>query len=208
MKKISIFFIVFLFLAFLSAEEAPEESAMPQQQPEKTQEAALDTEGKECCCDAATYDNTDPKKFYIQPAIGVGTGLSMLRFNASLDADILVGHTKRVNYYIGLDIDARMSLFVGFEPRELAIQANAVFDFIQEGVPELMSASLWFSAGIDLMFIRHYEEEFLTDHFFEYCQAWGFGVDLVFRNYVILKLGLDGLIGYYPDLTIAVGYRF
>jgi len=34
------------------------------------------------------------------------------------------------------------------------------------------------------------------------------GVDMVFKNYVVLKLGIDGLVGIWPDLTIAVGYRF
>ena len=227
MKKLLLFFTVFLFFSFLTAEEVQvgeytiedvtitlfEEREMepePEPEPEvgKQPEPELNTKGMVCCCDVFNYGNIDPKKFYIQPALGVGTGASMYRFNLSLDADVLVARTKKINYYIGLDIDARTSALWGLEPKELAVQVNWVFDFIQDGVPELMSASLWISAGIDLFLIRGMMDGDLTEHHFEYSQAWGFGVDLVFKNYVILKLGLEGIIGIWPDLTIALGYRF
>ena len=233
MKKPLLFLTVFLFFGFLIAEEVqvgeytiedvtitlfeerkpepapePEEESAMEPEPEKEPEPELNTEGMICCCDVFNYGNIDPKKFYIQPAIGVGTGFSLYRFNLSLDADVLVARTKKVNYYIGLDIDARMSGLFLLDPRELVLQVSGVFDFIQEGVPELMSASLWISAGIDLFLIRGMRDGDLTEHHFEYSQAWGFGVDLVFKNYVILKFGIEGIIGIWPDLTIAVGYRF
>ena len=221
MKKPLLFLTVFLFSVFVIAEEVQVgeytiedvtitlfEEREPEPEPEKEPEPEPEKEDKICCCDVSSYDNTDPKKFYIQPAIGVGTGFSLYRFNLSLDADVLVARTKKVNYYIGLDIDARMSGLFLLDPRELVLQVSGVFDFIQEGVPELMSASLWISAGIDLFLIRGMRDGDLTEHHFEYSQAWGFGVDLVFKNYVILKFGIEGIIGIWPDLTIAVGYRF
>ena len=230
MKKTILFLTVFLFFGFVSAEEVqvgeytiedvtitlfeerkpePEPEPEPEKEPEVQPESEPNTKGMVCCCDVFNYGNIDPKKFYIQPALGVGTGASMYRFNLSLDADVLVARTKKINYYIGLDIDARTSALWGLEPKELAVQVNGVFDFIQDGVPVLMSASLWISVGIDLIFIRHYEEDCWDDYLtFEYSQAWGFGVDLVFKNYVILKFGVEGIIGIFPDLTIAVGYRF
>ena len=227
MKKPLLFFTVFLFFSFLTAEEVQvgeytiedvtitlfEEREMepePEPEPEvgKQPEPELNTEGMVCCCDVFNYGNIDPKKFYVQPALGVGTGFSLYRVNFSLDADVLVARTKKVNYYIGLDIDARTSALWGLEPRELALQLNGVFDFIQEGVPELILASLWISAGIDLFLIRGTMDGDLTEHHFEYSQAWGFGVDLVFKNYVILRLGIEGITGIWPDLTIALGYRF
>ncbi|MBO4699010.1 hypothetical protein J5690_05295 [bacterium] len=221
MKKLIFFLTFFFFFGFLIAEEVqvgeytiedvtitlfedrkPEPE--PEPEPEKEVEKVEEVEQKSPLENKAK----GPKPFYIQPAIGVGTGASMYRFNLSLDADVLVARTKKVNYYIGLDIDARTSALWGFEPRELVLQLNGVFDFIQEGVPELMSASLWISAGIDLFLIRGMRDGDLTEHHFEYSQAWGFGVDLVFKNYVILKFGIEGIIGIWPDLTIAVGYRF
>ena len=213
MKKVLFLLTVFFFFIFLSAEEAQVieydfEDAAIILFAEKEPEPEPNTEGMVCCCDVSNYDNADPKKFYIQPAIGIGTGASIYRFNLSLDAGVLVAHSKKVNYYIGLDIDARNSYLFEFDPRELALQASGVFDFIQKDVPELMSASVWISAGIDLFLIRGRMDGDMTEHHFEYSQAWGFGVDLVFKNYVILKLGLEGIIGIYPDLTIAVGYRF
>ena len=225
MKKPLLLLTVFLFFAFLSAEEVQvgeytiedvtitlfeERKAEPEKEPEVQPEPELNTEGMVCCCDVFNYGNIDPKKFYIQPALGVGTGFSLYRFNLSLDAGFLVARTKKINYYIGLDIDTRISGLFLLDPRELALQVSGVFDFIQEGVPELMSASLWISAGIDLFLIRDTMEggDVTEEHHFEYSQAWGFGVDLVFKNYVILKFGLEGIIGIWPDLTIAVGYRF
>lgn len=226
MKKLLLFFTIFLLFGLLSAEdvktgeydfgditvtlfeEESPEAEKARKEAEEKEKPVLNEEGKICCCNISDEKAFEPKKFYIQPALGVGTGASMYRVNFSLDADALVASTKKINYYIGLDIDARISALWGFEPRELALQLNGVFDFIQEGVPELISAGLWISAGIDLFWIRGMTEGDLTEHHFEYSQAWGFGVDLVFKNYMILKLGIEGIIGIYPDLTIVVGYRF
>jgi hypothetical protein len=38
--------------------------------------------------------------------------------------------------------------------------------------------------------------------------AWGFGVNMLFKNDVTLKLGFDSFYGKYPDLICAAGYRF
>jgi len=217
MKKLILLLSVCLFCGITAAEEAkvteydiedPVIILYEEKEPEPEPEPVFNTEGMVCCCDVSNKDNTAPKRFYIQPAVGIGTGASIYRFNLSLDAGFLVAHTYKINYYVGLDIDARTSFLFELEPRELALQVNGVFDFIQRGVPELMSASVWISLGIDLFWIRDRVEEDYTDHRFKYRQAWGFGVDLVFKNYVIIKLGLEGIIGIYPDLTIAVGYRF
>ena len=215
MKKLLLFLTVFLFFTFLSAEEVQageytiedvitlleERKAEPEKEPEPKKEDKI------CCCDVSSYDNTDPKKFYIQPSIGMGTGISLYRFNVSLDADFLVSRREKVNYYVGLDIDSRFSYYAGSDPIEIAVQANVVFDFLRDD-PNLRTASLWISAGIDLIFIRDMVEGDYEDYVFRYSQAWGLGVDMVFKNYVILKFGLDGLVGIWPDLTIAVGYRF
>ena len=208
MKKTLLFLTVFLFFGFVIAEEVKNDSSEPQLRPENTQETEPDTEEKECCCDVSRETNENPKIFYFQPAIGLGTGYSIYRPTASLVADFLVKKESKINYYVGLDVEARAA-YLEFEPKELAVQANVVFDFIQNGVPKLKSASLWIALGIDLMFVRHRDEEYWDDFLtFEYSQAWGIGVDLFFTNDMIMRFGLDGFVGIYPDLTIIVGYRF
>ena len=225
MKKLLLFFTFFLFFGFLIAEdvktgeydfgditvtlfeaESPE-AEKARKEAEEKEKPVLNEEGKICCCDITDEKAFEPKKFYIQPALGVGTGLSLYRFTAALDADFLVARTEKINYYVGLDIDARFSYFVGADPREIAVQANAVFDFLRDD-PNLRSASFWISAGIDFMFIRKMIDGDYEDYVFKYSQAWGLGVDMVFKNYVVLKLGIDGWVGIWPDLTVALGYRF
>ncbi|MBQ4437442.1 hypothetical protein II898_01060 [bacterium] len=225
MKKLLLFFTVFLFFGFLSAEdvktgeydfgditvtlfeEREPEAEKARKEAEEKEKPVLNEEGKICCCDIPDEKAFEPKKFYIQPALGFGTGLSLYRFTAALDADFLVARREKINYYVGLDIDARFSYYIGSDPREIAVQANVVFDFLRDD-PNLRSASLWISAGIDLIFIRDMIDGDYEDYVFEYSQAWGLGVDMIFKNYVVLKLGIDGLVGIWPDLTIAVGYRF
>ena len=238
MKKALLFFAAFFFFVFLSAEEVQvyeddnmilwgerwtgqesepepepevEETPEEEKEPEKAEEAeeaASVTENMECCCDVSSETEEKPKFFYVQPAIGFGTGLSLYRPTVSVAADFLVKHSPKLNYYIGLDVEARAAI-VEFEARELAVQVNAVFDFMQRNVPELKSASLWIALGADFVFYRGRDEDYWDDYFTFYCsQAWGIGVDLVFKNSVILRFALDGFVGVYPDLTILVGYRF
>ena len=225
MKKPLLFFTLFFFFVFLSAEEVQvgeydfgditvtlfeeesPEAEKARKEAEEKEKPVLNEEGKICCCNISDEKAFEPKKFYIQPAIGSGTGLSFFRFTAALDADFLVARREKINYYVGLDIDARFSYYIGSDPREIAVQANVVFDFLRDD-PNLRSASLWISAGIDLIFIRDMIDGDYEDYVFEYSQAWGLGVDMVFKNYVVLKLGIDGFVGIWPDLTIAVGYRF
>ena len=219
MKKTLLFFTFFLFFGLLAAEEAQidkydiEDTAIivfaeRAPEPEKEQKTGSNTEEKECCCDVSRETNEKPKSFYIQPAAGFGTGFSLFRTTFSLVADFLVKKGPKINYYVGVDVEARATYLI-FETKELAVQANVVFDFIQKGVPKLKSASLWIAYGIDLRFVREREEDYWDDLLtFRYFQAWGIGVDLFFTNNMIMRFGLDGFWGIYPDVTILVGYRF
>jgi hypothetical protein len=206
MKKAVLFFLFFFVSALLEAEDLPE----------NREEKAENAINGECGCETQPETEEKSKFFYIQPAIGFGTGLSLYRPTVSVAAAFLVGetnkvnliNTKKINYYIGLDIEARIAM-IEFEPRELAVQATAVFDFVQRNVPGLKSASFWIAIGADLTFIRARDEEWWQDYFNFYCfQAWGLGVDLLFENSMMLRLAVDGFVGVYPDFTILVGYRF
>lgn len=197
MKKALLFFAAFFFFVFLSAEEVKNENSEPQSQSKNTQETESDTEGKECCCDVSRETNEKPKFFYIQPAVGFGTGMSFYRFTVALDADFLIAHTPSVNFYVGLDLDFRKPFFLATV--DFAVQTNGVVDIVIGG-SELKSLSIWTSLGLDISGggLSH----------LVYMPGWGTGFDFVFDNNVILKVGIDGFLGIYPDLTLLVGYRF
>lgn len=241
MKKTILFLIVFLFFGFVSAEEVqvyeddnmilwgriwtgqesepepePEvEKSEEQKEPEEAApEAGQNTEGMECCCDDSRETNENPKIFYIQPAIGFGTGLiSGYRPTVSLNADFLVSHNEQINYYVGFDIDFKIAMrsYDMRLPIGLATKGNVVFDFLVIDDRELRSIGLWIELGLNLFFTysRIGEFEFEETRHFSYGAAYGIGLDFVFKNYVVLKVGLDWFLYYtYPDLIILVGYRF
>ena len=199
MKKPLLFFTVFLFFAFVSAEEVRNEPTEPQSQSENTQEAVAEKE--------------KPKFFYIQPALGFGSGLSIYRPTVAIDAGFLVGSTPEVNYYVGLDLDLWWpldSITDRYDPiLNFFVKADGVFDVMTGNNPYIRSVSLWISVGLDMMY-GHKIDDVGTkfDAAVSYYVAWGTGVDLVFRNYLVLKLGLDSFWGFVPDCTFAVGYRF
>ena len=209
MKKTFLFFTVFLFFAFLSAEEVKNEPAESQPQSENAQKT--DSEAA-CSCDDSNKNNEKPNFFYFQPAIGFGMGMSAYRPTVGLNADFLVSHTEQINYYVGLDLDFKVS-FLTYDcaklPMGFAIQANGVFDFMVNN-SELRSVGLWIALGLNLVS----EYDAIGDGVFEetrslsYSATYGIGLDFVFENYVILKVGLDSFLFWFPDLTILVGYRF
>ncbi|MBR4530887.1 hypothetical protein IKO70_00585 [bacterium] len=194
MKKTILFLTVFLFFGFVSAEEVKNESIELQPQSENTQQAVSETDKT---ANASREKNEKPKFFYIQPAVGFGTGMSFYRFTVALDADFLIAHTPSVNFYVGLDLDFRKPFFLATV--DFAVQTNGVVDIVIGG-SELKSLSIWTSLGLDISGggLSH----------LVYMPGWGTGFDFVFDNNVILKVGIDGFLGIYPDLTLLVGYRF
>ena len=218
MKKFVLFFTVFLFFAFLAAEDVKTgeydfgditvtlfEEREPQAEPEVEPEPEKEPEPAE----PVPEIREKPKFFYIQPAMGFGTGISGYRVTAALDAGFFVGQTSAVNCYVGLDFDFRAGMVALLlkDSKEFAIQANGVFDFTVVN-PELKNVDIWMSLGFDLIYGGIYHEEKFQESTFIYMPAWGIGLDFVFTNNIILKVGIDGFLGMIPDLTLLVGYRF
>ncbi|MBO4711322.1 hypothetical protein J5681_05335 [bacterium] len=195
MKKTAIFLIMFLFFSAVAAETVSNE-AIPQE----------NTDNETAAKDESVQTEEAPKKFYFQPALGVGTGASVFRTNLSMDLDFLLKRSKSgVGVYMGLDFDLRYATLFWDNLIELAFQANGVLDMDMKNQPHLKSLSIWLSFGFLMSFEDDYEDGYELAMM---RPAWGFGTDLVFKNDMILKLGLDAFLGFYPDLTVAVGYRF
>ena len=195
MKKIAILLIMFLFFSVVMAESVSNEVKTAEN---GSSETAAETEEA-------------PKKFYIQPALGVGSGLSIFRTTAALDIDFLLKRfdSSGVNLYTGFDFDLRYMTVYWRNIIELALLANAVVDIDLKNQPHLKSISVWVSLGLLLLFDKdEVDEYYWSDYFLILLPAWGLGTDLVFKNGMILKLGFDAFMGFHPDLTVAVGYRF
>ena len=208
MKKTFLFLTVFLFFAFLSAEEVKNEPAESQPQSENAQKT--DSEAA-CSCDDSNENNEKPEFFYIQPVLGIELG--MIGFGAlfNLDIDFLVAQTKRQNnVYLGLDLGMTGAHYDRFI--SVPLQANITFDFKQKD-PNLNYVSLWMSIGAAFNFwvYRDYSGWKGT------AVAWRKGLSMIFVNDMVIKIGLDrlpvekdehNLRGLYLSLIIALGYRF
>ena len=208
MKKVLFFLTVFLFFAFLSAEEVKNEPAESQPQSENAQKT--DSEAA-CSCDDSNKNNEKPDFFYIQPVLGIELG--MIGFGAlfNLDIDFLVAQTKRQNkVYLGLDLGMTGAHYDRFI--SVPLQANITFDFKQKD-PNLNYVSLWMSIGAAFNFwvYRDYSGWKGTS------VAWRTGLSMIFVNDMVIKIGLDrlpvekdehNLRGLYLSLIIALGYRF
>ena len=195
MKKIAIFLTTFLFFSAIAAETVSNE-VKPQE----------NTDHETAAKDDAAQTEEAPKKFYFQPALGIGTGLSIFRTTLAMDMDFLLKRSKSgVGIYMGLDFDLRYMTVAHYDNLvEVALQANGVMDMDLKNQRHLKSLSVWMSFGL-LMIM---EQDYHDDYDLTLRTAWGMGTDLVFKNDMILKLGLDAFLGFYPDLTVAVGYRF
>ena len=197
MKKIAICLIIFLFSFVVTAQTAENET-----------KTGVNS-GPVASEDDVSEAEVAPSKFYVQPALGVGTGMSIFRTNAALDIDFLLKQSKGARGYMGFDIDLRYMTIVWDGDVELALQLNTVIDIDVNNDPRMKSVSFWGSAGLLLYFDKN-DDDYKSwgGYSLVLRPAWGIGTDLVFRNGMILKIGIDGFRGKYPDLTLAVGYRF
>ena len=231
MKKALLFLTFFLFSVFVIAEEVQvgeykiEDVTITlfeerKAEPEKAAEAGDKEEEVE-----PEDEKEKPNTVYFQPTAGLGTGSSLFSLSAEFNLGFLVAHTKRKNnFYIGLDAGFR------YHPRydnmiSVPIQANFAADFKSRN-GSLKYAGLWFSIGVDLNYgidMDSYEYQYHQkadwdsftwfDFFgekksFRIFPAWALGSNFVFRNNIVLRTGIYGFYGQYPNLLIAVGYRF
>lgn len=197
----------------------------PEAQPEKEQKPAeqKSAEVKNECPVCPEAEKNDPKKekpapVFYSPSVGLGIGASIFSMRINNDIDFLLKHTADgTNVYMGLEIDFRYSPYMDdHSVYEIPLQVNMAVDFpiVHHNINRV---ALWFSAGIDLAFgyVWYYdyddedwESDKDRDTHFKALFAWGFGVNLLFKNNVTLKLGFDSFYGKYPDIICAAGYRF
>lgn len=209
MKKPLLFLTVFLFFAFLIAEEVQggESGSGNENEVGKGSENVSGTGRHSELPEWKTaYDS-----FYFQPTVGAGTGfLSIIRENANLDFYFNVKHTKHHNnIYLGLGTGAYFApVWSNFF--EFPFYGSVVFDFTTRRSKVLKSASLWIEAGYLMIYWRAHKSIFGIDidntlfHWF----IFGIGTDLLFKHNIVLRIGFENGEVLIPTFAVALGYRF
>ena len=193
--------------------ETPVQAAAPAEE----EAAQPETAAAQSSCEPVQKEEKPSKMFY-QLSAGLGLGASIFSFRINNDIDFLLKHTKGgTNVYLGLEVDFRYSPYIDDHSiYEIPLQLNFMFDFPLRH-HNISRVAIWFSGGIDLAigYLSYYDYDDYElddgkdrDSHFKVLAAWGFGVNLLFKNDVTLKLGFDSFYGKYPDLVCVAGYRF
>ena len=198
MKKSALFFIVLLFLNVLFAAE-PEDG--------KAESEITQTE------------TPTLKNFYVAPTLGFSIGLFGLSSEVNVNADFLV---KNTNIYLGFDtgFSYLVTSFSSFREGIMFIpfRANIVFGFPSENHINVKFTALRLSTGINFMFFYNTDDwrlafmafyaTSLRDYVFYIHPDIKVAVDLVFKYDLLLEMGLEYSILYFPSFMVGLGYRF
>ncbi|MBQ4437449.1 hypothetical protein II898_01095 [bacterium] len=230
MKKLLLFLTIFFFSGFVSAEEVKvgeyeiedvtitlfeerEPEVEPEPEKEQKKEAA---EKEERGRDISGEPDKKPEKFFFQAAAGVLTGINF-NLAANFDFGFLVFHSPAGNnLYIGFETDFRYTMKNwmvddrdDYNIFEIPFQAHLTVDFKNKN-PFVPYLSMWFSLGAELLLESEADSPRDSKKFkgARAAAAWGTGLNLVLKNGVVFKTGLEGYKGMYPVLLFALGYRF
>ena len=151
-------------------------------------------------------ENSDEKWWYLQPNIGFLIGYPVgLTLNAGLDFNVRVVEM----FHIGFNAELRLAKIA---PKEETIALGVPLKLrpivpISVDNKFLKICAFWFAGGINLIFDVPVHED--ASYFFQKNFIYGFGIDLIFKNNLVLRLGAENYFSdYYPNLLVALGYRF
>ena len=235
MKKTLLFFTVFLLFGFLAAEDVktgeydfgditvtlfeerePEKEPEPEPEPEPEKEPEPEPKPAEPAPETAeTTDSSDVKSkelFYFQPLLEGRVGI-FNEIGLGFDTGFLVASTEVSDIYTGFS--ARAVTNVGDAMVSLLFLPKLDFNFKLKD-KYLDWIAFWFGLGAEFYFDQSavYTSEdkvhWIPDVNFSvsFSPAWGIGVDLIFKNYIVLKLGVSTFALLYPELMLGLGYRF
>ena len=235
MKKPLLFFTVFFFFSFLTAEEVqvgeykiedvtitlfeerepepepepePELEPEPEKEPEPEQKSPLENKAK------------GPKPFYIQPMVSAGVSAGgyddMVYGVIGTNVDFafhLAGTRQGHNIYLGFNFGAKYSHSL-YRTVEIPVQSKLVFDFKTNspyGTPEY--ASLWIALGLcagryDETYIVAVDPDEDVDPEWGMNASWGIGTDLTFANGIVFQFAIKSFAFIFPIPSLGFGYRF
>ena len=205
MKKFALFFTFFLLFGFLIAEDVKTGEydfgdvtvTLFEEESPKAEKARKEAEAKEEN-EHRKIDAEWKKPVCFQATAGIGAGSSIFAVNADLNLGFLVYPFKKGNLYLGVDVAFR------YYPRyydmiSVPLQLNFAVDFKAKN-GSLKYAGIWFSIGADM----NIDE----DACLMVTTAWSMGAEFVFNNNFVLRPGVYGFLEEFPDVSVAIGYRF
>ena len=237
MKKTLLFLTIFLFFGFLSAEDVktgeydfgditvtlfeereavPEKERKPEPEKERKKDVAAKTENGGTGRDIPGKTEEKPKKFFFQAAAGVLTGIN---FNVAANFDfgfLVLQSPAGDNFYFGFETDFRYAMknwivddYDECDIFEIPLQVHLTVDFKNKN-PLVPYLSMWFSIGGEILLESEADSPYETKRSkgARVAAAWGTGLNLVLKDSVIFKTGIEGYKGMYPVLLFALGYRF
>lgn len=209
MKKFALFFTIFLFSGFLSAEDVQKEPA--------SVENEIKTESE-----ARQKKEKQPKFFHVQPMVAAGISrggeddIIYGFFSTNIKFSFLVAKLRREhNIYVGFDFGVKYAHSL-YKTVEIPIQSKIGFDFKTNTpyrIPEYVS--LWFALGGG---VGRYDINYITAAvsggkelnpvWTAAVITWGVGTDLIFENGLVLQVAVESffITGTIP--IIGLGYRF
>ena len=226
MKKLLLFLTVFFFFGFLSAEEVQVgeyriedvtitlfEEREPEPEPEKEREPEPEKEPEiEKQEEVQPETKEKPEFFYFQPLLEGRVGI-INEIGLGFDIGFHVASTDVAHIYAGFS--ARAVTYVGDANMDLLLLPKLDFNFKLKD-KYLDWIAFWFGIGAEFyamqsaVYTVEHDGYWIPDINFDFSglPAWGIGVDLIFKNYVVLKLGVSTFALMYPELMLGLGYRF
>ncbi len=167
----------------------------------------------------AETSTAEPDLFYIQPVLSAGVIFGGERyvsgsFNASLKTEFLVSKPDRISsIYVGADIGFKYNNSL-YQTWDVPILFNVAFDFMtdsRDGTPEYIG--FWIALG---MACGKYDEDSVFDYdpsdpddpYVQFDFAWAFGLELKFRNRIVVQLSARSFAVGKVAPMIGIGYRF
>jgi len=237
MKKLILLLSVCLFCGITAAEEAkvteydiedpviilyeekePEPEPGPEKEPEVQQEKEPEVEKQEE--EVAPGNKEKPEFFYFQPLLEGIVGI-FSEIGLGFDIGFHVASTDVAHIYAGFS--ARAATYVGDANMDLLLLPKLDFNFKLKN-KYLDWIAFWFGIGAEFYFMQSMvcsvdqngycipffgdDESYINNFDVSGLPAWGIGVDLIFKNYMVLKLGVSTFALMYPELMLGLGYRF
>ena len=196
--------------------EPEEESAMelePEKEPEVQPEPEPETAEMSDLNNALEEHYGKPEFFYFQPLLEGIVGMIVSEIGLGFDLGFHVASTDVAHIYAGFS--ARAVTYVGDANMDLLLLPKLDFNFKLKD-KYLDWIAFWFGIGAEFysmqsaVYTAEHDGYWIPDMNFSFSglPAWGIGVDLIFKNYVVLKLGVSTFALIYPELMLGLGYRF
>lgn len=168
----------------------------------------------------AAEDVVNDKQRIVNFQLSAGTGIGASALSFVVDTDLyfrLKRFERGDNIYLGLDAAFRYTPFFD-NALEFPAQLALAVDFKMRS-RSFEYVGFWISGGIDMTYgidctkMDYYHEPYWVEmesfeKKFRIFPAYTTGTVFVFRTNAVIKVGVYGFYGKFPDILVVGGYRF